>query len=70
MIVHISPCSGISRIFLFCKVIGSDKHEAFYYETQDGECVALFYNLGEKGFIQANFSSKLKDKKQNETSNL
>lgn len=44
------------------KVIESDKHEAFYYEIQDGEYVVLIYDLGEKGVIQANFNSKLKDK--------
>lgn len=44
------------------KIIESDKHEAFYYETQDGEYVVLLYDLGEKGIIQANFNGKLKDK--------
>lgn len=43
-------------------VIESDKHEAFYYESQDGEYVVLIYDLGEKGVIQASFNSKLKDK--------
>lgn len=45
------------------KVIESDKHEAFYYESQDGKRVVLLYDLGEKGFIQVNLIiGKLKDK--------
>ena len=44
------------------KVIENDKHEAFYYESQDGEYVVLIYDLGEIGIIQANLHGKLKDK--------
>lgn len=43
------------------KVIENDKHEAFYYESQD-EYVVFIYDLGEIGVIQANFHGKLKDK--------
>lgn len=44
------------------KVIENDKHEAFYYESQDGEYVVLIYDLGEIGIIQANLHGKLIDK--------